>query len=213
MLPTQPNLVAMALQVGHYFREIGPFILFGAAAVAAQISMFGKNAGPWTGHRLIAPIAVIPLGFSVMLVSSIRSALLFRTADVPAIDPVAVERGVVRRTIASVEDLVFPFLLSAGIAAAIVVLTPTEPIWTLLSGDGPWRLIVAPLVAGIVKPRGGTEIPLVMAMITKGLDPAGVVAAIAGAGYLHARTPLLGMLHIGFGIAAGAAFWAQGSVL
>ena len=210
MFPTQPDFVAMALQIGHYLREIGPFILFGAAAAAAQITFFGRKSGPWTGERLIAPIAAIPLGIVPMAASAFRSMLIFRTGSVPAEDPVAGESGMLRRTISSVEDLVFPFIISAAIAAVIVVMTPTEPLWTLLSADGPWRLIIAPIVAGIVKPRGGTELPLVMAMITKGLDPAGVIAALAGSGYRHARSLPLAALHLGIGVSIGAIFWATG---
>jgi uncharacterized membrane protein YraQ (UPF0718 family) len=210
MLPTQEDFVAMALQIGNYFREIGPFIIFGAAAAAAQITIFGRKSGPWTGTRLIAPIAAIPLGITLIAAAALRSLLIFRTGSVPANDPVARETGVLRRAFSYVEDLVFPFMISAGIGAVIVVLTPTEPLWTLLSSDGPWRLVIAPLVAGIVKPRGGTELPLVMALITKGLDPAGAIAAVAGAGYRHARSLPLAAAHVGVGAALGAIFWVLG---
>jgi hypothetical protein len=212
MIPTGADLVAIGLQVANYMREIGPFIILGAVAAAAQTTFFGRKSGPWTGDRLIAPFATIPLGVVYVIVSALRSTLIYQTASIPATDPAASESGVLRRALRYVEDLVFPFVISGGIAAAIVVLTPTEPLWTLLSADGPWRLVVAPIVAGIVKPRGGTELPLVLAMMTKGLDPAGAIAAIAGAGYLHAHTIPLKILHVGAGAAVGALFWVTGLV-
>lgn len=210
MVPSQPDFLAMALQVGNYLREIGPFILFGAVAAAAQITFFGRKSGPWTGYRLIAPIAAIPLGITMIAASALRSFLIFRTGSIPANDPVAREAGTLRRALSYVEDLVVPFILSGALGAVIIVLTPTEPLWTLLSADGPWRLLIAPLVAGILKPRGGTELPLVLALITKGLDPAGAVAALAGAGYRHARSIPLAILHILVGVALGAFFWLSG---
>lgn len=197
----------MALQIGNYLREIGPFILFGAVAAAAQVTFFGGKSGPWTGPRLIAPIAAIPLGILPIAAGALRSALIFRTGEIPEKDPIAEKSGTLQRAVSYVEDLVFPFIVSAAIGGVIIVLTPTEPLWTLLSADGPWRIVIAPLIAGIVKPRGGTELPLVMAMITKGLDPAGAVAAIAGAGYLHARSWPLAMLHLGVGVALGGLVW------
>lgn len=200
----------MALQIGNYFLEIGPFIAFGAVAAAAQITLFGRKSGPWTGDRLIAPIAAVPLGVLLIAVAALRSLLIYRTASIPEEDPVGTERGVVRRAMTYLEDLIIPFVISAGIGAVIVVMTPTEPLWTILSADGPWRLIIAPLIAGIVRPRGGAEIPLIMAMVTKGLDPAGVIAGIAGAGYLHARSIPMGALHVAFGVALGALFWLTG---
>jgi hypothetical protein len=212
MVPTGPDFVAMALQIGNYMREIGPFILFGAVAAAAQITFFGRRTGPWSGERIIAPIAAIPVGFVYVIVAALRSALIFQTSTVSQSDPVAAESSVLRRALRYVEDLIYPFVLSAAIAAVIIVLTPTEPLWTLLSRDAPWRFIVAPLIAGVVKPRGGTELPLVLALMTKGLDPAGAVAAIAGAGYLHAATLPLKLVHIAFGAVLGALFWYVGIV-
>ncbi len=199
----------MALQIGNYFREIGPFIIFGAAAAAAHVTIFGRSASPWTGTRLIAPIAAIPLGIIPFAVSAIRSVLIQQTSSREE-DAAARERGILRRAFSYVEDLVFPFAISAAIGAVIVVMTPTEPLWAMLSGDSPWRLVIAPLIAGIVKPRGGTELPLIMALITKGLDPAGVVAGIAGAAYLHARSVPLALAHLAFGVAMGGLFWLTG---
>jgi hypothetical protein len=212
MIPTGPDFMAMALQISNYMREIGLFIAFGAVVAAAQITFFGRASGPWSGERIIAPIAAIPIGFAYVIVAALRSALIFQTASIPKTDAAAAEAGVLRRTVRYVEDLVFPFLVSAAIAAVIVVLTPTEPLWTLLSGDAPWRFVVAPIIAGIVKPRGGTELPLVLAMMTKGLDPAGAIAAIAGAGFLHARTLPLGAVHVAFGAGLGILFSITGLI-
>ena len=47
-------------------------------------------------------------------------------------------------------------------------------------------------------------------MMTKGLDPAGAIAGIAGAGYLHAKSIPMGALHVAFGVALGALFWLTG---
>lgn len=210
MLPTQPDLVAMALQIGNYFRELGPFIVFGAAAAAAQVTIFGRKSGPWSGYRMIAPIAAVPLGILPMAAAALRSLLIFRTGSIPREDPVAREQGILRRAFSYVEDLVFPFAISAGIGAVIVVMTPTDLLWNLLSADGPWRLIIAPLVAGVVKPRGGTELPLIMALMTKGLDPAGVIAGIAGAGYRHASSLPLAAVHLAVGAGLGGLFWVTG---
>jgi hypothetical protein len=211
MIPGGPDLMAIALQVGNYLLELGPFIVFGAVAAAAQVTFFGPKSGPWTGNRLIAPIAAIPLGFLPIAAAAVRSAVIYRTADIPRHDPEAERPGVIGRAFGSVEDLVFPFIVSSLIGGAIIVLTPTEPLWTLLSADGPWRLLIAPLVAGAVKPRGGSELPLVLAMMTKGLDPAGAVAAIAGAGYLHARSLPLKVLHIAIGATLGGSLWLVGA--
>jgi hypothetical protein len=212
MIPSGPDFVAMALQIGNYMREIGLFIAFGAVVAAAQITLLGRRSGPWSGERIIAPIAAIPVGFAYVIVAALRSALIFQTASLSGTDPAAAEPGVLRRAVRYVEDLIFPFLISAAIGAVLVVLTPTEPLWTLLSGDAPWRFLIAPLIAGMIKPRGGTEIPLVLALMTKGLDPAGAIAAIAGAGYLHARSLPLGAIHIAFGAALGFLFSITGLI-
>lgn len=212
MFPTGPDFMAMALQIGNYMLEIGPFIVFGAVTASAQVTLFGRRSGPWSGGRIIAPIAAIPLGFVYVIVAALRSALIYQTSSAEKADPLAAEHGVLRRSLAYVEDLIFPFLISSAIAAAFIVLTPTEPLWSLLSGDAPWRFLVAPLIAGIVKPRGGAELPLVLGMMTKGLDPAGAIAAVAGAGYLHARTTTMKIVHLGVGAALGALFLFVGLV-
>jgi uncharacterized membrane protein YraQ (UPF0718 family) len=209
MIPTGPDFVAIALQIGIYLREIGPFILFGAVAAAAQVTIFGQRQGAWSGDRLIAPIAALPLGAAAVF-SSVARSFLIANASAPQPDESASRPGTVKRAIAYAEDLIFPFLASAAIGGLIVVLTPTEPLWTLLSADGPWRFLIAPLVAGALKPRGGSELPLVLAMITKGLDPAGMVAAIAGAGYRHANSIPAAVAMLGFGAMSGAILWATG---
>lgn len=206
MLPSMADITAIVLRLGEYFRDIGPFILFGAVAAAAQVTIFGRRSGPWTGERLIAPIAAIPLGLPHTIASALRSTLLYQTSDVGQTDPVASESGILRRAVSYVDGLILPFALSGVLAAAIAVFGPTDPLWSLFAESGPLRLLIGPLVAGVIKPRGGTELPLVLAMITKGLDPAGAVAAIAGAGYLHARSAPLALLHIAFGAGIGALF-------
>lgn len=205
MLPTMTDLTALGLQIGEFLLEIGPFILFGAVAAAAQVTIFGRKPGPWTGERLIAPIAAIPLGLMYMLVAALRSALIFQTGRRTDASTGS-GSGTLQRAVGYLDDLILPVLLSAGIGAVMVVLTPTEPLWTLLSPASPWRFLVAPLLAGVVKPRGGAELPLVIAMTIKGLDPAGAVAGVAGAGYLHARNIPLGIAHIAIGAALGLAF-------
>lgn len=205
MLPTMTDLTALALQIGEFLLEIGPFILFGAVAAAAQATIFGRKPGPWTGERLIAPIAAIPLGLVYMLVAALRSALIYQTGRNTSANATS-GSGTLQRAVGYLDDLIVPVLLSAAIGAVIVVLTPTEPAWSLLSPSSPWRFVIAPLIAGIVRPRGGAELPLVIAMTIKGLDPAGAVAAIAGAGYLHARTVTLGAAHVAIGAALGVAF-------
>jgi uncharacterized membrane protein YraQ (UPF0718 family) len=210
MIPTGPDLMAMVIQVGEFFLEIGPFILFGAAAAAAQVTLLGRKRSAWSGERIIAPVAAIPLGLFSVAAAAARSYLLFRTTGSGNVDEAAREPGVLSRTFKYLDGLIFPFLLSAVLGAALVVLTPTDPLWDLLSPPEPWRLLIAPLVAGIIKPRGGTELPLILAMVAKGLDPAGAIAGIAGAGYLHARSVPLAVLHVAFGVALGGFFWWTG---
>jgi hypothetical protein len=211
MFPTWPqDFQAMGLQIGNYLLEIGPFLLFGAVVASAQITLLGRSHRIWTGTRLIAPVAAIPLGILPIAAAALRSWLISATSADQDSEPESRQTGTLQRAVNYAEGLVFPFFISAAIGAAIVVLTPTEPLWTLLSADGPWRLVIAPLIAGVVKPRGGTELPLVLALITKGLDPAGAVAAIAGAGYLHARSIPLALAHIGVGVALGALLWLTG---
>jgi uncharacterized membrane protein YraQ (UPF0718 family) len=210
MFPTGPDLMAMLIQVGEFFLEIGPFIVFGAAAAAAQITLFGRRRTAWSGERLIAPIAALPLGLFYVVAATARSYFLHRTGASSGTNEAGRESGVLSRTFKYLDGLIFPFLVSAVIGAAIIVLTPTDPLWDLLSPPGPWRLLIAPLVAGIVKPRGGTELPLIMAMVTKGLDPAGAIAGIAGAGYLRAGSLPLSLLHLAFGVALGGLFWLTG---
>lgn len=210
MFPTWPDVMAVGLQIGNYLLEIGPFILFGAVVASAQITLFGRSHTTWSGYRLIAPIAAIPLGILPLVAATFRSWLIARTGLRDDADQAETARGTLQRAIGYVEGIVFPFVISAAIGGAIIVLTPTEPLWTLLSADSPWRLLIAPLVAGVVKPRGGSELPLVLALMTKGLDPAGAVAAIAGAGYLHARSIPLALAHIGIAIVIGAIVWQLG---
>lgn len=208
MLPTMTDLTAIGLQIGEFLLEIGPFIVFGAVAAAAQVTLMGRKPGPWTGERLIAPIAAIPLGLTYMLVAALRSALLFQTSPAASGQKATAGSGILQRAMGYLDDLILPLIVSTGVGALLVVLTPTEPLWSLLGPDQPWRLLIAPLIAGIVRPRGGAELPLVMAMVIKGLDPAGAIAAIAGAGYLHARTIPLGILHAGFGAGLGLLYAA-----
>ncbi|TVR72676.1 MAG: hypothetical protein EA415_09280 [Sphaerobacteraceae bacterium] len=210
MFPTWPDFAAMGLQIGNYLLEIGPFILFGAVVASAKITLLGRSEKTWTGYRLVAPVAAIPLGILPVAAAALRSWLIARTGTGQDVEPTEQESGTFRRAISYAEGLVFPFMISAAIGAAIIVMTPTEPLWTLLSADSPWRLIIAPVVAGLVKPRGGSELPLVMAMITKGLDPVGAVAAILGAGYLHARSIPLAMVHIVGAVVIGAILWQTG---
>lgn len=210
MLPTGPDLVAMLLKVGEFARDIGPFILFGAAAAAAQVTLLGRKHRIWSGERLIAPIATIPLGLVYVVAAAARSWLLDVTGSTLQDTQATAEPGVLSRTLRYLDGLIVPFLASAAIGAVLIVLTPTDPLWDLLSPPEPWRLLIAPLLAGILRPRGGTELPLIVAMIAKGLDPAGAIAGIAGAGYLRARTVPLALLHLGFGVAVGALFWMSG---
>ena len=207
MLPTGPDFVAMALQIGEFFRSIGPFILFGAAVAAAQVTLFRRPTGPWRGHRIIAPIAAIPLGIPHVIAGAFRSWLLHQTTLEEDDSGQKQKSGVLNRVLSYLDGLIFPFLLSSALGAALIVLTPTDPLWTLLSPPEPWRLLIAPLAAGALKPRGGTELPLIMAMVAKGLDPAGAVAGIAGAGYRHARSWPLAGLHILAGSAVGILVW------
>jgi uncharacterized membrane protein YraQ (UPF0718 family) len=207
MIPTIPDLTAMLLKVGEFVRDIGPFILLGAAAAVAQRVLLGNRIRIWTGYRLIAPVAAIPLGVIYVAVAALRSWFLCYTGSRDDYEPTAARPGAISRTLAYLDGLILPFIISALIGAIIVVLTPTEPLWTWLSPPEPWRLFIAPLVAGALKPRGGTELPLILALITKGLDPAGALAGIAGAGYRHARSIPLAVAHIGFGVAVGVIFW------
>lgn len=210
MLPTWPDFMAMGLQIGNYLLEIGPFILFGAVVASAQTTLFGRRHTTWSGYRLVAPIAAIPLGILPLVTAAFRSWLIARTGTGTDAEPDELASGTLQRAVSYAEGIAFPFILSAAIGGAIIVLTPTEPLWTLLSADGPWRLLIAPLVAGVVKPRGGSELPLVLALMTKGLDPAGAVAAIAGAGFLHARSIPLALAHIGIAVVIGAVVWQLG---
>jgi hypothetical protein len=210
MFPTWPDVMAMGLQIGNYLLEIGPFILFGAVVASAQVTLLGNRHSTWSGYRLVAPIAAIPLGILPVAAAACRSWLIAATGTGSDAEPPERSRGTFQRAITYVEGMAVPFIISAAIGAAIIVLTPTEPLWSLLSADGPWRLLIAPLVAGILKPRGGSELPLVLALMTKGLDPAGAVAAIVGAGYLHARSIPLALLNIGIAVTIGAVVWQLG---
>jgi uncharacterized membrane protein YraQ (UPF0718 family) len=212
VIPTGPDLIAMALQVGALLRTIGPFVLFGAAAAAAQAMLFKRVIGPWRGYGLIGPIATIPLGALPVIGAAFRSWLLSRTSSPSETPNEPPPTGALNRVVSYLDDLIFPFLVSAVIAAAVVVLVPADTLWPLFSPPEPWRFLLAPLIAGAIKPRGGTELPLVLAMLAKGLDPAGAVAAVAGAGYRHARSWPLAGLHIGAGAATGMIVWLISSL-
>jgi uncharacterized membrane protein YraQ (UPF0718 family) len=208
VIPTGPDLMALVIKVGEFLLDIGPFILFGAVLASAQVTLFRSPRGPWTGQNLIAAVAALPLGLVSVFAAAARAPLWGMT--VPETTEPARREGTLRRAGGYVDSLILPFFVSAIAGAIIVVLTPTEPLWTLLSPGSPWRIALAPLAVGLFRPRAGTELPLVMALITKGLDPAGAAAAIAGAGYLHPRGMPGKVAHLGLGIAVGLLAWALG---
>jgi hypothetical protein len=208
VIPAGPDLMALVIKVGEFLLEIGPFILFGAVLAAAQMTLLPAHRGAWSGERLISTVAALPLGLIAVFAAAIRAPLW--RATMPASPEPSPSEPLIRRSVGYIDSIIVPFLAVSIVGAVIVILTPVEPLWSLLAAPSPWRIVIAPLAVGLVRPRSGTELPLVLALITKGLDPAGAAAAIAGCGYTRAATWTGRALHVLLGIGTGLLAWALG---
>lgn len=198
------DLVAVVIAGAAALRMLLPFIVLGALLSAFPRPRRWPTTWSWSPTWIVATVAALGLGPLPGLAMAARGLMPGTPPCIPP-DPESASGGLLTRALHRLDDLVGPYLVSALIGGGLLVLTPTDLLWTALGPSYPWRLIIVPVLVGLLRPRGGSELPLLAALLAKGLDPAGAVAVALGAAYWRAGSARRAALHLISAVAVGLA--------